>query len=115
MVKVNLMKIEWYGPVFKTYAERREVKNILKEYCGECDEPFRVFGMIYNAPDKNNYGFFVNGVLFMAIQHGMALLVVDADNIKIKYLLQLWDTTPVIYEQLHYVEEFGHYLLTGSM
>ena len=51
----------------------------------------------------------------MAIQHGMALLVVDADNIKIKHLLQLWDTTPVIYEQLHYVEEFDHYLLTGSM
>ena len=54
---MNLMKIEWYGPEFKTAAERREVKNILKEYCGECDEPFRVFGMIYNAPEKKQLWF----------------------------------------------------------
>ena len=60
---MNLMKIRWYGPEFKTLYERGQVKKLLKEYCGECDEKFFVFGMIYNAPIKENYGFFVGNQL----------------------------------------------------
>ena len=113
-MNMNLMSLRWYGPEFKTLYERGQVKKLLKEYCGECDEKFFVFGMIYNAPIKENYGFFVGNRLFMAIQHDRALLVVEDDYIKIKHLLELWDTTPRIYEELHYHEEFQDYLLTRS-
>ena len=107
MFDVNL---QWYGQTINTRSQNRQITRVIRDRCGESNELFHVFGLNYNSPSKDCYSFLVRNRLFVAVHVDISLLVFDSDDLNIKELAKLWDTTPVNYDNLHFVEEFDHFL-----
>ena len=102
--------IMWFGPNLNNASARQRLYSSLRKHCGEETEQFNVFGMMYNPADRNEFMFFVEKRLFFGFYVDQSLLVIEDDHLNIRQLISLLDTREVMYDNLHFREEFDDHL-----
>ena len=80
--------ILWFGPNLHNAIARQRIYSSLKKHCGEETERFNVFGMIHNAPRRDEFIFFVGKNACKTLKTTAA--IAKASNVK-KCLLAKWN------------------------
>ena len=73
--------ILWFGPNLHNAIARKRIYSSLEKHCGEETERFNAFGMIHNAPRRDEFIFFVGNRLFFGLYVDQSLLVIEDHNL----------------------------------
>ena len=102
----------WYGPHVNDAVARQRVYSAVRNRCGEEKEHFHIFAMMYDPPQRDDFIFYVANRLFLGTYVDRSLLIIEDNYLNIRQLISVLQTKELNYQEMHFKEEFDHYLIT---